>query len=149
MDAPRVSRLLEDDKQAVIDTLVLAFSGDPVERWMYPEAQQYLAHFPAFVAAFGGGAFAQETAWGLDDCSAVALWFPPGSEPDGDASSACSSARSHRTDVRTRLRSWARWMKPIRDSRTGTCRGSASTQPCKGRGSAAGCWSTASRSSTT
>jgi GNAT superfamily N-acetyltransferase len=85
MDASQVSRLLDDDKQAVIDTLVLAFSGDPVERWMYPQAREYLTHFPAFVAAFGGGAFAQETVWGLGDCSAVALWFPPGSEPDGDA----------------------------------------------------------------
>jgi ribosomal protein S18 acetylase RimI-like enzyme len=74
-----------DDRQGVIDTLVLAFSADPVERWMYPESRRYLTCFPAFITEFGGRAFAEETVWGLGDLSAVALWFPPGIEPDGDA----------------------------------------------------------------
>jgi ribosomal protein S18 acetylase RimI-like enzyme len=52
---------------------------------MYPGARQYLSHFPAFLNAFGGRAFVEETVWSLGDCSAVALWFPPGTEPDGDA----------------------------------------------------------------
>ena len=52
---------------------------------MYPEARQYVTHFPAFLSAFGGRAFDEETVWSLGDCSAVALWFPPGTEPDGDA----------------------------------------------------------------
>jgi ribosomal protein S18 acetylase RimI-like enzyme len=52
---------------------------------MYPEAQQYLTYFPAFLAAFGGRAFAEETVWNLGDFSAVALWLPPGADADGDA----------------------------------------------------------------
>lgn len=28
-------------------------SADPVQRWLYPEPQQYLAHSPEFLAAFG------------------------------------------------------------------------------------------------
>jgi ribosomal protein S18 acetylase RimI-like enzyme len=80
-----VSPARESDRDAVISTLVSAFAGDPVERWLYPEWEHYLAHFPEFVAAFGGVAFAQQTVWMLGEVSAVALWLPPHTEPDGDA----------------------------------------------------------------
>jgi len=66
-------------------TLVSAFTDDPVERWLYPALPEYLTHFPTFLAAFGGRAFDEQTVWCLGDCSAVALWLPPGAEPDGDA----------------------------------------------------------------
>lgn len=52
---------------------------------MYPETRQYLAHFPAFLAAFGGKAFDAQTVWRLGEFDAVALWLPPGTEPDGEA----------------------------------------------------------------
>lgn len=65
-------------------TLVLAFAADPVERFLYPEPERYLEHFPSFLSAFGGAAFAQETVWQVYDFRAVALWLPPGAEPDGD-----------------------------------------------------------------
>ena len=66
-------------------TLVLAFATDPAERWLYPDADQYLTHFPRFLAAFGGRAFDENTAWRFRDFSSVALWLPPGAEPDGEA----------------------------------------------------------------
>jgi len=66
-------------------TLASAFAEDPVERWLYPELAKYLTHFPKFLAAFGGRAFESETVWSLGDFAAVALWLPPGAEPDGDA----------------------------------------------------------------
>jgi GNAT superfamily N-acetyltransferase len=75
----------ERDQARAIATLVSAFLEDPVERWLFPEAQEYLAHFPEFVAAFSGGAFEQQNAWTLGNFDAVALWIPPGSEPDADA----------------------------------------------------------------
>ena len=80
-----VAPVREGDRGAVISTLVSAFADDPVERWMYPEREQYLAHFPEFVAAFGAEAFNQRTVWTLREASAVALWLPPHTEPDGDA----------------------------------------------------------------
>jgi len=73
-----------EDQQAV-DVLVTAFTADPVIRWMYPDANGYLTHFPAFLRAFGGTAFLSGTVWRLGEFRAVALWFPPGVEPDGDA----------------------------------------------------------------
>jgi GNAT superfamily N-acetyltransferase len=75
----------ESEQAGVFATLVLAFAADPVERWLYPVPQQFLAHFPRFLAAFGGPAFAERTVWRLGEFSAVALWLPPGTEADGDA----------------------------------------------------------------
>jgi GNAT superfamily N-acetyltransferase len=66
-------------------TLVSAFMDDPLERWLYPELPDYLTHFPRLLAAFGGRAFDEQTVWSLGECSAVALWLPPGAEPDADA----------------------------------------------------------------
>jgi ribosomal protein S18 acetylase RimI-like enzyme len=84
MSALSFSAVGEAEQERVYATLVLAFAADPVERWLYPEPRQYLLHFPRFLAAFGGRAFAGQTAWGLGE-SAVALWLPPGTEADGDA----------------------------------------------------------------
>jgi GNAT superfamily N-acetyltransferase len=85
MSALSFSAVGESDQQRVFATLVLAFAADPVERWLYPEPWQYLSHFPRFLAAFGGRAFAERTVWRLGEFSAVALWLPPDTEADGDA----------------------------------------------------------------
>jgi GNAT superfamily N-acetyltransferase len=75
----------KDERDAAVATLVAAFVDDPVERWLYPELDAYHAHFPAFVTAFGTGAFEERTVWKLGDLLAVALWLRPGIAPDGDA----------------------------------------------------------------
>jgi hypothetical protein len=58
--------------------VVLAFSADPVVRWTWPDAQQYLRHFPRFVQAFGGKAFAHGSAYYVDGYAGTALWLSPG-----------------------------------------------------------------------
>jgi GNAT superfamily N-acetyltransferase len=70
------------ERDAAIATVVAAFAADPVERWLWPEADLYESCFPGFVAAFGGQAFEHASAWGLADASAVALWLAPGVESD-------------------------------------------------------------------
>lgn len=85
VSAAPFSSVPASDQTHAIATLVSAFTEDPVERWLWPETQAYLTHFPKFVAAFGGQAFRDETVWMLGECSAVALWLAPGSEPDGEA----------------------------------------------------------------
>jgi GNAT superfamily N-acetyltransferase len=75
----------ESERDLAIRTLVSAFEEDPVERWLYPDDAEYREHFPAFVAAFGGAAFHDQTVWRLGDFDAVAFWFGPGREPDSDA----------------------------------------------------------------
>jgi GNAT superfamily N-acetyltransferase len=85
MSEPAVSPMVgEEERSRALDTLVLAFAADPVERWLYPQPDQYLGSFRRFLVAFGGRAFDEQTAWKIGDCLAVALWLPPGAEPDGD-----------------------------------------------------------------
>ena len=80
-----IDPVAQTDQPRVTATLVSAFIADPVERWLYPQPLAYLTNFPAFVAAFGGEAFEQETVWSMDDFAAVAIWLPPGVQADGDA----------------------------------------------------------------
>ncbi len=75
----------EVERERAIRVLVSAFQDDPVERWLYPEDAGYRQHFPAFIAAFGGDAFHDGTVWRRGDFEAVAFWFAPGREPNGDA----------------------------------------------------------------
>jgi GNAT superfamily N-acetyltransferase len=79
-----LTNLRDDARAQAFATLVSAFLSDPVERWLYPDARQYLTHFPEFLAALGGKAFDERTVWSLANVGAVALWLPPGTEPDGD-----------------------------------------------------------------
>jgi ribosomal protein S18 acetylase RimI-like enzyme len=85
MSAADLEPIGPDERTRAYAPLVLAFATDPAERWLYPDAQQYLTHFPRFLEAFGGNAFEAKTAWQLHDFCAIALWLPPGIEPDADA----------------------------------------------------------------
>jgi len=73
------------EEQAVVDTLVLAFSSDPVMRWFYPAPDDYLRYFPEFVERYGGKAFDHGTAYYVHDFAAAALWLPPAVHPDEDS----------------------------------------------------------------
>jgi GNAT superfamily N-acetyltransferase len=84
MVATRLTGATQEDQAKTFATLLSAFRADPVERWLYPEEHDYDEFFPAFLAAFGGAAFANDTVWRLDDFAAVALWLSPGAEPDAD-----------------------------------------------------------------
>jgi GNAT superfamily N-acetyltransferase len=72
------------DRQRGIASLTLAFSSDPVMRWLWPDPRRYVTYWPRFAEAFGGQAFDDGTAYGLQDCMAVALWMRPGVGPDQD-----------------------------------------------------------------
>ena len=73
------------DIDAVVDVLALAFSTDPVSRHLWPDARTFLASFPRFARAFGGGAFEHGSAWRGEMSEGAALWLPPGAEPDAEA----------------------------------------------------------------
>jgi ribosomal protein S18 acetylase RimI-like enzyme len=65
-----------------INAIVLGFATDPMTRWAWPDASEYLRMMPRFVKAFGGRAFEHGTADITDGARAAALWLPPGVEPD-------------------------------------------------------------------
>ncbi len=68
-----------------VNAIVLAFSADPVARWIYPAAHDFLSHFPAFVRGFGGRAFDHGTAYATPEIEGAALWLPPGVHSDDQA----------------------------------------------------------------
>jgi ribosomal protein S18 acetylase RimI-like enzyme len=63
----------------------LAFSADPIMRFMYPEPDRYLAGFPRFAEIFAGGAFEHGTASEAASFGGAAFWYPVGVELDMEA----------------------------------------------------------------
>ena len=67
----------EADKARVTDTIVLGFAADPILRWFFPEAKEFLSTFPTLMRLFGGRSFEHDSAYHLDSFSGAALWLPP------------------------------------------------------------------------
>jgi GNAT superfamily N-acetyltransferase len=84
MTIPIVKTAMESEESAVIDALKLAFVADPATRWVWPDPQKYLFNFSNFAKAFGGKAFANESAHYVGNYSGAALWLPPNVHPDVD-----------------------------------------------------------------
>jgi ribosomal protein S18 acetylase RimI-like enzyme len=70
------------DRRRGIAALTLAFAGDPFTRWAWPDPYQYATYWPGIAEAYSGRAFDYGTAHVLENFAAVALWLPPGVEPD-------------------------------------------------------------------
>jgi GNAT superfamily N-acetyltransferase len=73
------------DERSAVDVIVRAFRSDPSARWLWADIDLYLAAFPLFVAAFGGRAFANGTAYAMEELTGAALWLPPGVAADEEA----------------------------------------------------------------
>jgi ribosomal protein S18 acetylase RimI-like enzyme len=84
MTTGAIKTAMASDEASVVDVVVLAFSTDPAARWLYRDPHQYLTHFPSFVRAFGGNAFAHGSAYYVDGYAGAALWLPPDIHPDED-----------------------------------------------------------------
>lgn len=84
MTAATIKTATASEEDPAIAVVVLAFGADPAARWAYPDPQQYLLHFPSFVRAFGGRAFAHGSAYYVDGYGGAALWLPPEVHPDED-----------------------------------------------------------------
>lgn len=84
MTTPIIKTATATDEAPTIAVVVLAFSADPAARWAWPDPAQYLTHFPGFVKAFGGKAFAHGSAHYVDGYAGAALWLPPDVPPDED-----------------------------------------------------------------
>jgi GNAT superfamily N-acetyltransferase len=71
--------------ERIFGVLTVAFAADPAARWLFPEAEQFLRHFPAFARALGGAALTHGTAFTTRDYAAVTLWLAPDVGPDEEA----------------------------------------------------------------
>src|SRR5262245_24349038 len=77
-----VRTMTVDDEVRAINTVVLGFAADPMTRWVWPAAHQYLAVMTHFVRAVGGAAFKHSSAFCSGDYAGAALWLVPGVHPD-------------------------------------------------------------------
>jgi GNAT superfamily N-acetyltransferase len=68
--------------QRVLSAVTLAFAADPPSRWLFPEADAYLQHFPTFVRGLGGPAVERGTAFVMPGYAAVSLWLAPDAASD-------------------------------------------------------------------
>ena len=82
MTTPMIKTATASDAAPAIAVLALAFSADPAARWTWPDPNQYLTHFPSFVRAFWGNAFAHGSVYYVDGYAGAALWLPPEVHPD-------------------------------------------------------------------
>jgi ribosomal protein S18 acetylase RimI-like enzyme len=68
-----------------VSVITLAFSADPIARWVYPDPHQYYTYFPELVRAFAGESLRLGTALFAEDFAGAALWVPPGAgRPDDE-----------------------------------------------------------------
>lgn len=73
------------DRDRCTATFVAAFANDPLMRWMFPDADQYLTVFPEVIRFYGGSAFDLGTAFRTDDFAGAACWLAPGESVDEEA----------------------------------------------------------------
>lgn len=85
MQTPRAVPVDAADQDRAIASLVAAFIADPFIRWIFPDPKQYFDFFPLLLKHFAGGAFEHASAYRSEDFRAVALWLPPGVNPDEEA----------------------------------------------------------------
>jgi ribosomal protein S18 acetylase RimI-like enzyme len=83
---------LPSEAESAIAVVTLAFSTDPVARWVYPDPADYLSYFPEFLQAFAGNSFTKGSAYVTPDLSGAALWLKPGVHSDDEALLALFSA---------------------------------------------------------
>lgn len=79
---PIVAVVEPAESERAVAAILLGFAADPMARWTFPDPQRYLLHFPGFIRAMGGAAFADGTAWQADDHAGAALWLRPNVHPD-------------------------------------------------------------------
>jgi GNAT superfamily N-acetyltransferase len=85
MATPSILTADPSKRQRVISTVITSFTSDPIARWVFPDAEQYLTYFPQVVTHMGGAAFDHDGAFHTDDFSAASLWLPPNVHPDQEA----------------------------------------------------------------
>ncbi len=88
---PQVRTVAHSEREAAIAAITLAFVADPAARWIFPQAHVYSRVMPGLADAFGGPGIVHDAAFATAGFEGVALWLPPGVEPDSERLSALLS----------------------------------------------------------
>lgn len=81
MNPPKILTASAENRDEVIHSVVIGFATDPLARWFWPDASTHLNAGPAF-DAFGGPSLDSGSTFITESYEGVALWMPPGVEPD-------------------------------------------------------------------
>jgi ribosomal protein S18 acetylase RimI-like enzyme len=100
-----------DEISAAVSVIVAAFVADPPARFAWPSPEDYLQAMPRATRAFAGSSFAHGTAYVTADLCGVALWLPPGVEPDGQALEKMFRATARREHLDDLLAAFAKMEK--------------------------------------
>ena len=84
MAPPTVRTVQPSELGKLTDVLMLAFSTDPIGRYGFPGASQYLAGMRFTFDVFGRQAIDHQSAFVVDDFAGAAIWFPPGVSPNSE-----------------------------------------------------------------
>ncbi len=82
MNSPTLRVMAAAEEDLAAEMVILAFAADPMARWTWPHAHQYLAAMPRMIRAFGSSAFSNGSAFCTDGYAGTALWLPPGVHSD-------------------------------------------------------------------
>ena len=85
MYPPEVSRAKPDDRLRALSTLALAFSSDPLLRWMFPSSDSYFENIIETFDVFAGHSVDGDTCLITSAFEGAAMWLAPGAEMDEDA----------------------------------------------------------------
>ena len=81
LNPPAIFTAEKENRDRVMQSLVLGFSTDPLGRWFWPDATTYMQSGEGF-DAFAGRSIDSGSAYVTENYEGVALWMPPGVEPD-------------------------------------------------------------------
>lgn len=84
-DMPEVKTVESGEEDHMIDAMMLAFSTDPLGRYAFPSAKQYLNGMRIVFEGLGGNSFKSGGAFHVGDFGGGAFWCPPGVHPDGES----------------------------------------------------------------
>ena len=79
LEARRSTRpATEDDHDAVVETISLAFHDDPTWSWAFPDATRRQEHYRVWWGLYVRGALRYPWVLVTESCEAAAVWIPPG-----------------------------------------------------------------------
>jgi len=81
----KIRSATSDEVPRAVSAIVAAFISDPPARFAWPSPHDYLLAMPVATREFAGRSFEHGTAYVSDDLCGVALWLPPGVQPNGEA----------------------------------------------------------------
>ena len=72
-----IKKYSQQDQQATVDLLLLAFSSDPLQRFLMLDPSIYFKNSAIWFNNAASQSISTQSLLGLQDNSGVALWFPP------------------------------------------------------------------------